>query len=109
MNGDNVVHFPRKPKNRLPEVANQTQPDVVEQLSEEILKWAVDHHAKGVLGVDIYRAMIMASCKLIVRADDDPAIIDRRLKASHQHMLEAHEILKARDYKEPFPGPTKAS
>jgi hypothetical protein len=39
--------------------------------------------------------MIMALCKLICRSDDDPTVIDRRLAASHAHMLEAREIIAA--------------
>jgi hypothetical protein len=37
--------------------------------------------------------MIMALCKLICHAESDPAVIDRRLAASHAHILEAREVL----------------
>jgi hypothetical protein len=50
-------------------------------------------HVPGEAGVDVYRGMIMALCKLICRSDDDPTVIDRRLAASHAHMLEARQIL----------------
>jgi len=89
---DNVIQFPRKPAPR-PEVQTVCDTSMVETLSEEFLKQAVSMHGSGASGVDVYRGMIMALCKLICRSDDDPTVIDRRLAASHAHMLEAREII----------------
>lgn len=91
---DNVIQFPRQPQPRpQPVVVSETVN--VERLSEEFLKQAVTMHSSGETGVDVYRGMIMALCKLICRSDDDPTVIDRRLAASHAHMLEARQILSA--------------
>jgi hypothetical protein len=91
---DNVIQFPRKPAPR-PRVQAVSDSSTVEQLSEEFLKQAVSMHGGGASGVDVYRGMIMAVCKLICRSDDDPTVIDRRLAASHAHMLEARQIIAA--------------
>src|SRR5215813_4077082 len=89
---DNVIQFPRKAASR-PEPQTVCDTTMVEELSEEFLKQAVGMHSGGASGVDVYRGMIMALCKLICRSDDDPNVIDRRLAASHAHMLEAREII----------------
>jgi hypothetical protein len=88
----NVVPFPKRlPTTATPAAAEPTT--TVERLSEEFLKRAVAMHMGGETGVDIYRAMIMALCKLICHAESDPAVIDRRLAASHAHILEARQLL----------------
>lgn len=90
----NVIQFPRRAQAQpQPQVVSETAN--VERLSEEFLKHAVTMHSGGESGVDVYRGMIMALCKLICRSDDDPTVIDRRLAASHAHMLEARQILAA--------------
>lgn len=90
----NVIQFPRPAQPRpQPVVVSETAN--VDRLSEEFLKQAVTLHSSGESGVDVYRGMIMALCKLICRSDDDPTVIDRRLAASHSHMLEARQILAA--------------
>ena len=90
----NVIRFPRQAQPRpQPVVVSETA--TVERLSEDFLKQAVTMHSGGEAGVDVYRGMIMALCKLICRSDDDPTVIDRRLAASHAHMLEAREIIAA--------------
>jgi len=89
---DNVIQFPRRAASR-PEPQTVCDTTMVEELSEEFLKQAVGMHSGGASGVDVYRGMIMALCKLICRSDDDPNVIDRRLAASHAHMLEAREII----------------
>ncbi len=91
---DNVIRFPRQPQLR-PQPAIVSETANVDRLSEEFLKQAVAMHSTGESGVDVYRGMIMALCKLICRSDDDPTVIDRRLAASHAHMLEARQILSA--------------
>ena len=88
----NVIRFPRQPQPR-PQPAVVSETATVERLSEDFLKQAVSMHSGGEAGVDVYRGMIMALCKLICRSDDDPTVIDRRLAASHAHMLEAREII----------------
>jgi hypothetical protein len=85
-----VVPFPKRLQATEPVVVEQT---TVERLSEEFLRRAVAMHMSGETGVDVYRAMIMALCKLICHAESDPAVIDRRLAASHAHILEAREVL----------------
>ena len=91
---DNVIRFPRQPQPR-PQPVVVSETTNVDRLSEEFLKQAVTMHSAGETGVDVYRGMIMALCKLICRSDDDPTVIDRRLAASHAHMLEARQILAA--------------
>jgi hypothetical protein len=91
---DNVIRFPRQPRPQ-PEPPVVSETANVDRLSEEFLKQAVGMHTTGESGVDVYRGMIMALCKLICRSDDDPTVIDRRLAASHAHMLEARQILSA--------------
>jgi len=87
---DNVIQFPKR-QPAPPQVS--ADPVAVEHLSEQFLKQAVTMHMTGESGIDIYRGMIMSLCKLICRSGDDPAVIDRRLEASHNHLLEAREIL----------------
>jgi hypothetical protein len=86
-----VVPFPKRQQATAPvTVVEQTN---VERLSEEFLRRAVAMHMSGEAGVDVYRAMIMALTKLICHAESDPAVIERRLAASHAHILEAREVL----------------
>ena len=96
MSTSNVIRFPRQPQPQpQPHPAVVSETATVERLSEDFLKQAVTMHSGGEAGVDVYRGMIMALCKLICRSDDDPTVIDRRLAASHAHMLEARQIISA--------------
>ena len=70
------------------DIANPASPQLVRRVP-------LASYGAGPNSVDVYRGMIMALCKLICRSDDDPTVIDRRLAASHAHMLEARQILAA--------------
>jgi hypothetical protein len=92
----NVIQFPRRAHaDAKPKPPLMCETPVIDRLSNEFLKQAVNLHGQGESGADVYMGMIMALCKLICRTDDDPAVIDQRLAASHTHMLEVRELLAA--------------
>ena len=77
--------------------------ETVELLSQQILNWGLDHHDAGVSGLDIYRGIVMALCKLIAHADPDPIVVSRRIEAAREHLLEVYALLVAEGHLPPVP------